>query len=160
MSISPTANPLTTDRDGLRSAVVPAGIATTFVTLGFTAWGVFWHGPGGHPQEAREFYVVAGIVLVAAVAVYGLLLPKALRKESAGGTALTLSLIAAVLLLPAFWSGLPLVLGVAGAFLGYAGRSASSGAGRSTAGFVIGLLAVLGYVAIYVLDTLHQLGIG
>ena len=61
---------------------------------------------------------------------------------------------------PAFWSGLPLVLGVAGALLGYAGRNAASGARLSIAAFVVGLLSSIGYVAIYVIDFLGQSGVG
>jgi hypothetical protein len=159
MSYAQTINPPISDRDRVRSVVVPTGIITTIATLGFTAWGVFWHGPGVQDEGPGEFYMVAPIVLVAAVAVFGFLLPRALRRESAGGTALTLSIIAAVAIVPAHWAGLPMVLGVAGAMLGYAGKHAPSGAGQSIAAFVIGLLASLGYIAFYVGDTLIQAGI-
>ena len=54
----------------------------------------------------------------------------------------------------------PLVLGVAGALLGYAGRNAASGARLSIAAFVVGLLSSIGYVAIYVIDFLGQSTIG
>jgi hypothetical protein len=147
------------DRDRVRSAVVPTGIVTTIVTLAFTAWGVFWHAPGVEADGPREFYLVAPVVLVIAVAVYGVVLPRALRKDNAGATALTLSIVAAVAIVPAHWAGLPLVLGVAGAMLGYAGKRARSGVGTSIAAFVIGILASLGYVAFYVGDTLVQTGI-
>ena len=159
MSYSQTVNSPVFDRDRLRSAVVPTGIITTIATLGFTAWGVFWHGPGVQADGPGEFYMVAPIVLVTAVAVFGFLLPRALRRESAGGTALTLSIIAAVAIVPAHWAGLPLVLGVAGAMLGYAGKHAPSAAGQSIAAFVIGLLAALGYLAFYIGDTLVQAGV-
>lgn len=75
-----------------------------------------------------------------------------MRRPSAGGTALALSIPGLVLLLPAFWSGLPLVLGVGGMVLGNHGRSAPSGAGKSIAALVLGALTVLGYFAIYIGD--------
>ena len=43
--------------------------------------------------------------------VFGLLLPRALREDSAPGRALTLSVLGLPLIVPAFWSGLPMVLG-------------------------------------------------
>jgi hypothetical protein len=97
--------------------------------------------------------VMTGIVL-SVIGVYGFLLPRKLAQPGAGSTALILSIIAALLLVPAFWSGLPLILGAAGVLLGYAGRRALSGAGRSIAAVLIGLLVSIGYVAIYVLDAL------
>jgi hypothetical protein len=80
---------------------------------------------------------------------------RALRKDSAGGTALGLSVPAVLLLVPAFWSGLPLVLGVAGLVVGNAGRGARSGGGKCVAAVALGALACLGYVAIYVSDGLN-----
>ena len=80
--------------------------------------------------------------------------PRALRKDSAGGTALGLSIPAVLLLLPAFWSGLPMILGVAGAMVGNAGRNAPSGSGKSITALILGALAVLGYLAIYIGDGL------
>lgn len=156
---SQTVHSSTTDRDRLRK-VLPAGILSALVATGFTALGVFYQGSENHHTHGDwEFYFVAGIVVVATTIVFGFLLPKGLRKQSAGGTALTLSSIAALVLLPAFWSGLPLVLGVGGAMLGYAGKNAGSGAGKSIAAVVVGLLAAVGYVAIYVVDTLDRAGI-
>jgi len=76
---------------------------------------------------------MTAVVVLATAVVFGYLLHRALRRESAAGTALTLSSIALLLLLPAFWSGLPLVLGAGGALLGYAGKNAPNRAGKSTA---------------------------
>ncbi len=97
--------------------------------------------------------VLAGIV-ASLVGIYGYLLPRKLAHDSAGGTALTLSSIAALLLLPTFWSGQSLILGAAGALLGYAGRKAPTGAGKSRAAFIVGLLAMIGYFTIYILDAI------
>lgn len=65
-----------------------------------------------------------------------------------------LSLTAALLTLPAFWTGLPLVLGAAGVVLGHVGRHRSSGSGKSIAAVVIGALVVIGYLSIYIVDGL------
>lgn len=97
--------------------------------------------------------VLAGIV-VALVGIYGYLLPRKLTQESASGTALILSSIAALVLLPAFWSGQSLILGAAGALLGYAGRRAPSGRRKSIAAIVVGTLAMAGYFAVYILDAI------
>lgn len=113
---------------------------------------------GAH--DLREVVVVLAVLVTVVVGVYGYLLPRALSRPSAPGTALTLSVVAAVLLLPAFWSGLPLALGVAGALLGHAGRDAVDGSRTSVAAMLIGVLACVGYVAVYVLDALSQMGVG
>jgi hypothetical protein len=56
-----------------------------------------------------------------------------------------------LLLVPAFWSGLPAVLGSGGLVLGLAARRTRR-SGVATAAVAIGALAMIGYVAIYVLD--------
>jgi hypothetical protein len=99
-----------------------------------------------------EIAFSVGILAVVTAVVFGLLVPRALRKESAGGTALGLSIPAVLLALPAFWSGLPLVLGVAGLVVGNHGRLAASGARKSIVAVVLGALAVMTYLAIHVMS--------
>lgn len=112
------------------------GIAGTF----FTAhdWG--------------EIAVVTGIVVIATALVFGLVVPRALRNEATGNRALALSIPAFLLTLPAFWSGLPLVLGVGGLVLGNAGRHAERQNTKAIVALVLGALAVLGYLGIYIGD--------
>jgi hypothetical protein len=55
----------------------------------------------------------------------------------------------------AFWSGIPLVLGAGATLLGQAGRRADTGSGMAIAAFVLGVLTLIGYVAVYVGDYLH-----
>lgn len=124
-------------------SVLPIGVATTLVAAACTT--AFAH------DWTEVIVSVSGMALIAAV-IFGIVVPRALRKESAGGTALGLSIPAVLLTLPAFWTGLPLVLGAAGFVVGSAGRQARSGAGTCIAGLVLGALAVLGYVAIYVMS--------
>ena len=128
--------------DGSR-AIPLAAIAVTVVSLALTVYGA---------HDLTEILIVSSVILVAVIGVYGLVLPRALMRPSAGGTALALSLPAALVTLPAFWSGLPLVLGVAGAMVGFAGRRAASGARASIAAVVLGALASMAYLAIYLID--------
>lgn len=137
MTTTSTANDI-----GHRS-LAPIGVATALAAAAATTYGA--HG-------WTEIVVTVAFIAVAATLVFGLVVPRALRKDSAGGTALGLSVPAALLTLPAFWTGLPLVLGVAGIILGDRGRTARSGAGKCIAALVIGGLAVLTYLAIYVWD--------
>lgn len=111
-----------------------------------------WTALGAH--TVTEIVVCVAIGLVAAVGLYGFVLPRTLHSESPGGLALGLSLTAALLTLPAFWTGLPLVLGAAGVVLGHVGRHRSSGSGKSIAAVVIGALVVIGYLSIYIVDGL------
>ncbi|MGI9084465.1 MAG: hypothetical protein ACR2FE_04145, partial [Aeromicrobium sp.] len=74
--------------------------------------------------------------------------------DAAPKTALAMSVVAALTALPAYWTGLPLVLGAAGALVGYAGRGAARGSGLSIAAMLIGVLSVLGYLTIYIVDGL------
>lgn len=151
MTYSQTVSSTGTDRERLRRSIMPAAAGVLVAVTALTVYGA---------HDFQEIAVVMGVLVAVMAGVYGFLVPRALDKESAGGTALTLSVLAALLLLPAFWSGLPLALGVAGAIIGYAGRQASSGSGKSIAGFVIGAVAAIGYFAVYLLDTLAQHGIG
>jgi hypothetical protein len=50
------------------------------------------------------------------------------------------------------WTGLPVLLGTAGLLIGLAGRRAHRGSAPAIAALILGALAVVGYVAIYVVD--------
>lgn len=121
---------------GAVTAVVAAALTTTFA------------------HEWSEAISMSALVVVVSAVVYGVVVPRGLRRESAGGTALTLGVLAALAIVPAFWTGMPLVLGVAAMVLGGHGRSARSGAGTSIAGLVLGALSALAYLATYVSEGL------
>jgi hypothetical protein len=131
----------TSTHTSTRTAASSAGVAA--VGVGGVLTALFAH-------DWIEIGVSVGLLIAVAIGVFGYVVPRALRKESAGGTALGLAIPAFLLTLPAFWSGLPLVLGVAGLIVGNAGRSARSGSGKCIAAVVLSSLAVLGYLAIYV----------
>ena len=136
-------------RAGIPSSVLWLAAAVFTATTALTLYGA--HGRYEIPM------VIIGII-ISVIGVYGFLLPRKLAQPSAGGTALILSGVAAVLLVPTFWSGQSLILGAAGALLGYAGRKAPSGAGKSIAALVVGLLVCIGYFAVYLLDALLPAG--
>ena len=142
-STSTTSTTASSERSRLRSLVLPTGIATAVVSSVFTYLGA--HDPG-------EYISMIALGLVAAAVVYGWVVPRALERDAAPRTAMTMSVIAALVTLPAFWTGLPLVLGAAGALVGYAGRRAAKGSGLSIAAMLIGVLSVLGYLTIYIVD--------
>lgn len=121
-------------------AVAPIGALVAVVASAATAYGA---------HTWSEIVITVAAILVAAALVFGLVVPRALSKESAGGTALGLSIPAALLLLPAFWAGVPFVLGVGAMVVGNAGRNARTGAGTCIAGLVVGALVAVGYLAIY-----------
>jgi hypothetical protein len=129
-----------------RGAVTGIGLAAAVVAAAGTAVGA---------HDWRELLVVVAVIAATTALVFGLVVPRAMARESAGGTALGLAIPALLLLLPAFWSGLPFVLGVAAIVVGNAGRRAPTGAGKCLAGLVLGTLAAIGYVAIYVSDAMN-----
>jgi hypothetical protein len=96
--------------------------------------------------------------LLAVGLLYPLVVAPGLRRERADGRALVLGILGVLLILPAFWSGLPMILGAAAALLGYAGRRSAAGAGRATTALVLGTLSMVGYVAFYVSDWLANPG--
>lgn len=137
------ADRYTTDQAAARRAIVPVGV-------GSFAIAAFWIGMGAH--DVGEIVSMIALSAVVAGGVFGLVLPRALREESAPRRALTLAVLGLLLVVPAFWSGLPMVLGSAGALLGYAGRNAVQGAKGCITAAVIGALAVIGYLSTYVGD--------
>ncbi|QZY29667.1 hypothetical protein [Nocardioides coralli] len=138
-----TRTPSTTITTG---TVAGIGAATCAVALTLTT--LFAH-------DWAEVATVAPVIVVAGAIVYGLVVPRALRRDSQGGAALVLAVLAALVVVPAFWSGLPLVLGVAAMVLGNAGRRSREGAGTAIAGLVLSTLAVLFYGWIYVSEGLQ-----
>lgn len=126
--------------------VTGVGVVSCLVAIAGTSFGA---------HSWTEILVVAAILAASTALVFGKIVPTALRRSSAGGTALGLSIPALLLLLPAFWTGLPLVLGVAGAILGNAGRRTPTGGGKCIVALALGTLAAVGYLAIYVSDAMN-----
>ena len=102
-----------------------------------------------------EVISMVALVVVVTGLVFGYALPRSLPRGGSGRWALGYAVVAALLVVPAFWSGVPFVLGVAAVIEGNAGRTARSGAGASIAAVVLGALTSLFYLAIYV-DGKHR----
>lgn len=143
MTMNPTADVVGDDRPVIHRAVVPVAIGSFGIASVWTVMGA---------HQIREAVVVLAVCTAVAVAVFGFLVPRALQRESAPRPALTMSILGLLLIVPAFWSGLPMILGAAGALLGYAGRNALSGSKGSIAAAALGALAVVGYLGSYVTD--------
>ena len=126
------------------TATVGAAGAVTAVTAS-TLTALFAHTWG-------EVISMVALIVVVAALVYAYVLPRGLRRENAGGTALTLAIIGAVVVVPGFWTGLPLVLGVAAMILGNTGRTARQGSGKYIVALALGALTSLFYLSIYVME--------
>lgn len=114
--------------------LVSAGIG--LLAMG-VASGLIWYGAygGSHPQKNQEDAVPFLIVTaaVAAVVVFGLVVPLALRsvreRRSRGTTWALVLAIVATLTIIAFWSGAPVLIGAAGLLVAWEGRSMAVAAG-------------------------------
>lgn len=128
---------------------LPLGLGTVAAAVAFNALGVFGDGTDGGEHSAGEFWFVNAIIVVSAAIVFGLVVPRYTGRAT--GLALGLSIAGLVFVPVAFWSGLPAVLAIGGVMLGTAGRDRGRGRAANVA-VVIGILALIGYVAVYVLD--------
>ena len=133
----------TTERDRARRAVVPVAVGS-FLVAAFLDL--------ARADSAGEALSMVAFGLIVVSLLYPLVVVRSLRSEDASGRALALGIVGLLLIVPAFWSGLPMILGAAAALLGYAGRRAETGSGKATAAFVLGTLSMVGYVASYVTD--------
>lgn len=124
-----------------RLTAAAAGLVAFALTAYFT-----WQGA----NSDGEIVSMLALEAVVALVVFGWLVPTR-TVTGAPATALTLGIIATLLVLPAFWSGLPLLLGVAGVMIGRASRGKRAGAG-----VVLGALASAAYLYLYVVVDMIQ----
>jgi len=122
---------------------------------------IAWYGAYGDPHHqvksqtaAVPFLVIVDVVVAALI--FGLLVPRALRSGSVPWGLVT-SIVALVGVV-AFWSGVPFVVGAAGALIGAQGkkraRDTGARAGGHTAALVIGVVAMaLGLVMVVLGNT-------
>jgi hypothetical protein len=125
-----------------------AAAASIALALALGAWGTYGE-PGD--QGNGDYLVVAVIIAVGAAVVFGWAVPKGLRKEAAGGTALALSVLA-LLAIAVFWSGLPTILAAGAIVLGLEGWNARDRAWMCRAAVVVGALAVAADILVYIAD--------
>lgn len=136
-------------RPAARSITLVCAVLGVTLAAVLAAWGTF--GETGAEHNLTDYILVLGIIAVGAAIVFGWVVPRGLRKESAGGTAVALSVLA-VLSIAVFWSGLPPVLAAGAVSLGLAGWNARSSLWLCRAAVVIGLFAIVGDVVIYIQD--------
>ena len=135
----------------MATATLPA-TRQRLAPIAVSAWVValFWTFYGAH--DWTEIAVAVAAITVATGLVFGLLAPRALRRNSAPGWSVGLGVVAVLTTMPAFSSGVPLILGVGAAVLGSSSRTAERRSGLAITGLVLGVIAVLGYLAIYIGD--------
>jgi hypothetical protein len=135
----------------MTTTTVPA-TRQNLAPLALTTWAVavFWTFYGAH--DWTEIAIAAAVITLTTGIVFGFVAPRALRRHTAPAWSLGLGIAAVLLTMPAFSAGVPLVLGAGAVVLGNGSRTAERGSGRAIAGLVLGTLAVLGYLAIYIAD--------
>jgi hypothetical protein len=138
-----TVTHATTEREQAARLALPAAAVSTLTGAALSYVG---------RNDLGEWLFELGVLAVGAVVVFGVVVPRGLRHDSAGGRALALAVVGLLLVVPAFWLGLPAQLGTAAALLGYAGRRAPNGSGKSVAALVLGVVTVVAYLAIYLGD--------
>jgi hypothetical protein len=117
------------------------GLFTGVVAVGMAIYAVYGDSHADQTQK-DSLWQIAALILVVTALVFGLLLPWAAKRwpENAG---LIVSILG-FLTVAAFWSGLPIVLGGAGATLGMVGRERVAGkTGLATAAVAVGVIAVV-----------------
>jgi len=132
-----------TSRSGLvGAAVVAVALSTTLNAIGvFTEEDIHW----------LNLLVGCAVALAGAALVLGWFARRAARRpERAWRTGLVCGVIG-LLLVAAFWSGLPPIFGAAGIYLGVIGRRAASSRAGSAA-IALGALALAADVAAYATD--------
>ena len=151
VTMTSTTTSTTSAQPGTDRSLIPIGVATAVGSSALAALGVYGDGTPGAEPDTGEFLFIVGISVVAAAVVFGLVVPRVRRSARAAGTGLGLAIAALVLVL-AFWTGLTPPLAVGGILLGAAARQQGRRPGLGGAAMAIGVLALLGYVAIYVTD--------
>jgi len=138
-----------------------AAVASVIGAIGLNAFGIWGDGTGGEDDRLFSFLLGCGFVAAGAALVFGLIVPRGLRRLAATGragvSALVVSILALLLVPMFFWSGLPPVLAAGGIVLGLAGRGAARSA-IATAATAVGLLALVADVALFVVDWLATNG--
>lgn len=154
-STPPTSTPTETTTRSITGVAVTTAIVTSVALLWATYVDTPWRDPGTEWGISTTNHSLAGLPLIAVFValgvgvVYGVIVRRALAGDPvrAAHTALILAVVG-VLTIVAFWTGLPIVLGSAAAFLGLDAR-ARLGRTPATAGAAIGLGLLIAAVAIF-----------
>lgn len=155
--VSTTLAPVKAVSRTLRWGVVAFVIGAAVQLYSVYGWG---QQPSGATRQSSQQhaipYLVVGLAVVVAL-VFGLAVRAGIRGEGKAGLALGLA-IPALLTTFAYWSGLPVVLGIAAAVIAGAARTAARRAGRgsglATAATVIAVLSCVLSLAALVSDSI------
>ena len=96
--------------------------------------------PPMQPDQLRILPIIVVVLLMVAVVLFFVVVPRAARSNRPAVAGLVCSILG-LLLVVAFWSGLPVVLGTAGALLGRKERT--TGRGLTLAAVIIGVAAIV-----------------
>ena len=129
----------TTANGSYRRRTYLIGAAATAVAVGGTLWAVLKGGSSDKSQLDSLAYV-AGAALIVGIVLFSWLVP---ARIAARGTGLPFALVS-IPLLYAFWSGIPILVGVAAILIGTAHRaSGAPKAGRALAAMLVGAAVAL-----------------
>jgi hypothetical protein len=134
--VTPSAAPA---RATARRRSLAVGAATVAVAVAAVLFAVLKGGSSDSSEVSTLPYVVA-VAVVAGAGIFAWLVP---ARITAGGTGLPLAIIA-IPFLAAFWSALPVLIGVGAILIGAAHRS-SGGArpGRALAAIIVGAVVAV-----------------
>jgi hypothetical protein len=138
--VSLNPQPIPPGHVGITAAVAIAMAAA------LAAWGSF-----GDNGDFGDYWPVLVIIAVLAAVVFGFVVPRVVRGSwPIARTALILSILG-LLTVAVFWSGAPPIFAFPGILLGYLARQREP-SGIATAAIVVGVLAVVADIAIYIGD--------
>ena len=130
------------------------GIVSTIVAVLLAIFSVVL--PPVVPGQLATLPFVIIVLLVVAAAIFWLVVPRAARSDRPGLVGFVGSFLGLLLVLPAFWSGLPIVLGTGGALLGQVARDRAGATGRRGGlgiwALVIGIVALILDLIIFWVD--------
>ena len=128
------------------SAVAITAVVAVAISAALGAWGSF-----GDNGDFGDYWPVLIIIAVLAAIVFGFVVPRAVRGVwPAARTGLILSVLG-LLTVAVFWSGAPPIFALPGILLGYFARQRGE-TGLATAAVIVGVLAVVADIAIYIGD--------
>jgi hypothetical protein len=129
-----TASAIATRPSGIRRLSLTVGAVTTVVAVAGVLWAVLKGSSADADQVSSLPYVASAAAIVGAV-LFAWLVPV---RAAAGSTGLAFALVS-VPLLWAFWSGLPLLVAVAGVVIAARYRAAGGAhKGRALAAMIVG----------------------
>lgn len=149
-----TYSPLVHTRVHVGQATGRVAVATTIVALALDAFGVWGDGSPYAEPAASDFLVPAGLTLVAAAVVFGIVVPRTQHRRAAGLVALVMG-AGSLALVPLFWLGVGGILGVGAVVLGVESSHAQRDGVLARAGVVLGTVATVAYVLMYALDWMN-----